>query len=160
MAAQLGQTVGNKIAILVEDIWRFAKLAGSPTSSGEIEAELNGRMIWLTKGYWFNIHSYQSEEVAEQLVVERNIARICEKAMIRDIEKSAQERDRKRQETIDAARLAAVGDLARITTEEEERRAFDQGDILNEATLDDFTYTENIFGECDCADCKHSRGET
>jgi hypothetical protein len=153
LAAQLEQTVCNRIAILVEDIWRFARLTGSPTASGEIEAELNGQIILLTKGYWFNIHDYQSEELAEQLVAERNISRICKKAMIRDIEKSALERDRKRQEAIDAARLAAVGDLVRITTEEEERRAFDQGDIL-----DDSTY--NIFGECDCDDCKRSRGET
>src|ERR1035437_9943476 len=49
--------------------------------------------------------------------VERNIARICEKAMIRDFEKSAQERDRNLFLNIEAARLAPLFYLARISPE-------------------------------------------
>ena len=96
-----------KIIVLVDDIWRLAKSTEAPDrNNGSVQAELNGRIIILKKGWWFNINDDYKEETIREMVIEKNISLIMERAMIRKMDREDQERQRKREQR-DAERAVA-----------------------------------------------------
>ena len=73
-----------KIVIFFDDVWRIA----NPTSiedktNGSIQAELNGQIISLKKGRWLKVNNSYTDSSIKEIIIERNISHIMEKAMIR-----------------------------------------------------------------------------
>ena len=90
----------NKIAILVDDVWRLATFISTNADGSSIEAELNGKIISVSKNCWTKLNGVYFPENFERIIIGRNIDFIIEKSLrkqLLELEKSERKAEEEKQ---------------------------------------------------------------
>lgn len=141
-----------RIMVLIDNTWRPAIAVANTYSgdTGNIDAMLNGLVITVKGGSWYNLDDTMTDEQITANAIQQNIDQLFQVAANKAVHRKTQEMIARQREQ-DA--LAAANPQPAPVVEQPPVVLRDPDD-----DLDDY-YEPMEFGECDCEDCQRARGE-
>ena len=145
----------ERIMVLIDDVWHAAGVIDNSydINGGGIQALLNGLVVPVKGGYWYNIDNRLTEDQIRNKTIQSNIDQLFQIAAQKASHKKIQERLAENQRrSAQAAELAA---------QQAANPQPEQPVVRLERDEDDFDDFMNDFndGYCDCDDCRAARGE-